>query len=206
MPRSASVRARKQVRCVAGVACALCVTAFPALVFALPPAYRVLPPPEEKDPLSGPWVFWTARVSTGIGAYVRPEVGPAFDLDITGGGMLCFDMRSIYPHGVMVAPEASYSFSSHPRTGGNFAAIGVGPVWYPTQRIGIGWAPKLVAGATHEGAAIGMRNMAVLMLGDYGEIQIEVGHQWLHVAGEEQHEIRTLLGFDVIRFLQTIPW
>lgn len=83
--------------------------------------------------------------------------------------------------------------------GGHLAGIGVGPLGLIQKgNLGFGWAPKLVFGATHQGAAVGMRNMLVTSM-FAGALQVEAGHQWLRVGARDQHEARFLVGIDPLR-------
>lgn len=138
------------------------------------------------------------RVSPGAGFhFTRADSGfPSFDLDVTAG--VALNLWSADSINNDLAFEASYSFSSEPTIGGHFAAIGATPMYHFNYLVGVGWAPKLVLGGTWQGFAVGMRNMLVLpVFADL--IQIEAGHQWLRVEGQDQHEIRVLAGVDLLR-------
>lgn len=174
--------------------------------YAQPPAQPGVPPDGQWDyvpPVERPRktvkaVHPIVRVSPGAGThFTGTDSGlPSFDLDVTAGVGL-----SLWSAGDLendLAFEASYSYSSEPRIGGHFAAIGATPALHFNDYVGVGWAPKLVIGGTWQGFAVGMRNMLVLPVYE-GLFQIEAGHQWLRAAGQDQHEIRVLAGVDLMR-------
>jgi hypothetical protein len=142
-------------------------------------------------------VWPIARVSAGGGIYPQAGDAKGFDLDVAAGATVGFD-REWFLRGIQIVPEACYSFGSHPKMGGHLAGIGVGLSYFPNMTFGIGWAPKLVLGSTHEGFGIGVRNMLVLTP-IAGLLQVEAGHQWLRVEGQDQHEMRILAGVDLSR-------
>lgn len=138
------------------------------------------------------------RVSPGAGFhFTQADSGlPSFDLDVTAG--VALNIWSADRVTNDLGFEASYSFSSEPTIGGHFGAIGVTPMFHPNFLFGIGWAPKVVLGGTWQGFARGMRNM--LVLSAFADLaQLEAGHQWLHVQGQDQHEVRIVLGVDALR-------
>jgi hypothetical protein len=164
------------------------------------------PPPEEPEHSSGPHLYRALpilRVSPGTGIHIGPGGTPlpAFDLDIAAGVGLVFVRDHKLSSDLVI--EASYSYSSHPTMGGHLAGVGVVPQLYLTKWLSLGWAPKLVLGATSQGFAIGMRNMVVAPLLT-GLFQVEAGHQWLRVGGQDQHEIRVLAGIDVMRLTMAL--
>lgn len=210
VPRSRSIRAAAAAAAAAG---ALGLVSAPALVAAQPAPYT---PPQPYAPPQEPYVppverprkviravHPLLRVSPGAGFhFTRANSGlPSFDLDVTAGAAL--NIWSADSISNDLAFEASYSFSSEPTVGGHFAAIGATPMFHPSYLFGVGWAPKLVLGGTWQGFAVGMRNMLVFS-GFADLVQIEAGHQWLHVEGQNQHEARILLGVDLLRPLVLI--
>jgi hypothetical protein len=138
------------------------------------------------------------RVSPGVGVhFTRTDSSlPSFDLDATAG--VALNLWSADSISNDLSFEAGYSFSSEPTVGGHFATIGATPAYHFNYLVGAGWAPKLVLGGTWQGFAVGMRNMLVIPV--FGDMfQLEAGHQWLRVAGHDQHEIRVLAGVDLLR-------
>ncbi|APR88646.1 hypothetical protein A7982_13995 [Minicystis rosea] len=138
------------------------------------------------------------RVASGVGIYVGSTGAmPAFVFEAAAGPQVLFKKNRKYTWSLVA--EASYTFNSHPTMGGHLAGIGAGPLGLIEKwDLGFGWAPKLVFGATHQGAAVGMRNMLVASI-FAGALQVEAGHQWLRVGARDQHEARFLVGLDPLR-------
>lgn len=189
MAWSAFVRVRRWSPIWGAAAGALWVVGAPAIAAAQPAS---------REPLRVKEVLPIVRVSPGVGIHFsQTDSGlTSFDLDITGGAGLNIWSSDFLNSDVAI--EASYTFSSEPKIGGHFAGIGATPVVYLHEDVGLGWAPKFVIGSTWQGFAVGMRNMLVIPV-FWGTFQFEAGHQWLRVAGQDQHEIRILAGVDVVR-------
>ncbi|APR81180.1 Hypothetical protein A7982_06527 [Minicystis rosea] len=218
MPLLASFRARRQRVRAAAFAGALGVAAVPAIVSAQPtppqppylppgqPASNEWEPPPYQDPTPEPSppiiknVIPILRISPGVGIHFDPigKARPAFDLDVIAGIGLAF--KRSHTQIPDLAFELGYSFSSQAEMGGHLFAIGATPHLRLGNLVSIGLAPKLVLGRTPQGFAIGMRNMLVLPILK-GLFQVEAGHQWLNVEGQNQHEMRILAGIDLSHVL-----
>lgn len=209
MSWSRSARVGAWLARAAAASCALCVTAVPAIAAAQPTPVWQQPPAPPEPPPSEPEraqpddrvsvaVLPALRVASGAGIHVGSTGAvPAYVFEAAAGPQIFFKKNGKYTWSLVA--EASYTFNSHPKLGGHLAGIGVGPLGLiPKLDHGFGWAPKLVFGATHQGAAVGMRNMLVASL-FAGALQVEAGHQWLHVGAGDQHEARFLVGFDPLR-------
>ena len=132
------------------------------------------------------------RGSLGAAAHFLPRSQrlASFILDATAGYRWAFAPR------LSLAVEAGFSYDSEPGRGGMFAAIGAGPELYLHRYVQIGWDPKLVIGGAWSGFAIGVRNTLIVPLFMH-VVNVELGHQYLRVTGEDRHVLRAQLGFDV---------
>lgn len=158
-----------------------------------PPGYQPLPGNEERSILSDRAQTWPIlRVSPGAAAVIGRGGEPrlSFELDIAGGFRFALQRR------LSLMLEGGYTFSSEPTYGGHFGAVGAGPSFYLHRYLSIGWIPKLVLGDTHLGFGIGARNTLLVPL-LFHVVNVELGHQWLHIDGRDIHELRAQLGIDL---------
>ncbi|MFO0586714.1 MAG: hypothetical protein U0441_04215 [Polyangiaceae bacterium] len=102
-----------------------------------------------------------------------------------------------------LAVEGGYSWDSEPLRGGNYGVLGVGPELYAGRYLQFSWNPKAVIGGAWSGFGIGVRN--TLMASFFMHtVNVEIGHQFLHVGRDDRNELRAQISFDLAGLAQLV--
>lgn len=139
------------------------------------------------------------RASAGVGL----TFGPAKRLYSSAIVDATLGYRWALARRFSLAVEGGYSWDSEPLRGGNYGVLGVGPEIYAGRYMQFSWNPKAVIGGAWSGFAIGVRNtlMASFLL---HTINVEVGHQFMHVGSDDRNELRFQVGFDLAGLAQFV--
>lgn len=185
-------------RMTSGLVAALVGALTPSLAAAIPPPPDVEPAPEGGEAaapvaddgfrLSVP----TTRLLLGASWLETEDTFKAgFALDVGLG--LIFAARR---HGtaLLLWPELTYSYGAIDGLASHLVTAGLG-VHVGDEEASFGWTPRFVAGGLGGETVIGVRNS---LIGRWMLFSAEVSHTWMDGPEIDPHEVRFVVGIDVL--------
>lgn len=136
----------------------------------------------------------TARATLGASVSDHPQRGMAFTTALTAGVKLVLPTSQTTAW--MLTPDLGVAWTfGHGASDTTLGSVGLSP-GYMWRQTGVAWTPRALLGARDDGAGVwGVRNgLRVSFVA--GLVDVEVAHQYLRGAGDDEHQLTVSVGVD----------
>ncbi len=133
------------------------------------------------------------RIAAGTNLVFGSDTSLAAAADLTAGVRLYAPMG---PPRLVLLPDLGYSYAGNASSSAHLltAGIGLGVGALTPGALGLAWTPRIVLSPADSGA-VGVRNGLLVDLA--GLATMELSHQYLPIATNDEHSIRVTFGFDL---------